>query len=178
MLYFQTTNRHKFDEAKEILAGYGIEVEHIPTGYTEIQAPRPEEVVEEALRGIQRGNVFVEDSGLFVKKLRGFPGVYSAHTLEAIGLGGVLKLMEGIEDRRAEFVSVIGLNAGGVKIFKGAVRGSISLEARGEAGFGYDPIFVPEGSEKTFAEDIKLKKEISHRRRALEKLAKYVGEDQ
>ncbi|MEE8167975.1 MAG: XTP/dITP diphosphatase [Candidatus Hydrothermarchaeales archaeon] len=174
MFYFQTTNRHKFAEAQEILGGRGIEIERIPKEYREVQAARLEEVALQALGEIERKGVFIEDSGLFVKALKGFPGVYSSNTLETIGVDGILKLMQGVDNRNAEFVSIIGLKTEEVKLFKGIVKGSISLATRGNSGFGYDPIFVPEGYERTFAEDIKLKNEISHRRRALDKLANYI----
>ncbi|MFQ5814889.1 MAG: RdgB/HAM1 family non-canonical purine NTP pyrophosphatase [Candidatus Hydrothermarchaeaceae archaeon] len=175
MLYFQTTNVHKFNEAKEILADYSMSIEHIHHGYEEIQVDDLEEVVVSALSGIPREDLFIEDAGLFIDVLGGFPGVYSSYVLRTLGIHGVLKLMRGADNRNAEFVSMVGLkHMGEVKIFKGVVIGSISPEPRGDSGFGYDPIFVPHGSEKTFAEDIILKREISHRRKALEKLAQYI----
>lgn len=175
MLYFQTSNTHKFNEAKEILAGHGIKIKRIATAYEEIQALSLEEVALSALSKISMEGVFIEDAGLFIDSLKRFPGVYSSYVLGTLGLRGVLKLMEGVADRKAKFVSIVGIkHAGRVKLFKGVVRGTISLKPRGNAGFGYDPIFIPQGYEKTFAEDILVKKNISHRRRALEKLARYV----
>ncbi len=175
MLYFQTSNPHKFKEAKEIFADHGIKIKRIPSAYEEIQAATLEEVALSALSKITKDDIFIEDAGLFIDSLNGFPGVYSSYVLDTLGIHGVLKLMETVTDRGAEFASVVGMrHASGVKIFKGVVRGSISLEPKGKAGFGYDPIFIPSGHRKTFAEDISVKKERSHRRRALEKLARYI----
>ncbi len=144
--------------------------------YREVQASSLEEVVREALEEIPGDNFFIEDAGLFVDALSGFPGVYSAYVFKTLGNAGILKLLRGEENRRARFRSVVGLKLGGeVKLFTGEVLGSIAEEARGEAGFGYDPIFIPEGSTKTFAEDPELKQRVSHRRRALEKLAAYLA---
>lgn len=175
MLLFQTSNKHKFEEAKKILTQYGIKIKRVPLGYEEIQADRLEEVVVSALARISKEGVFIEDAGLFIDSLKGFPGVYSSYAQRIIGNQGVLKLMDSITNRKAEFVSVLGLRHGReVKIFKGVVRGSISLGPKGSMGFGYDPIFIPEGYEKTFAEDTGLKNETSHRRKALEKLSRYM----
>ncbi len=175
MLYFQTTNLHKFREAEEILARFGIKIKRIRAPYLEVQADKPEQVVREALKQIGRDGVFIEDVAISILSLWGFPGVYSRYCFETIGLAGILKLLKGATDRRAKFVSVIGLRENGeVKIFKGEVRGSISSEPRGSGGFGYDPIFVPEGHNKTFAEDMKLKNSVSHRTRALKKLARHI----
>ncbi len=175
MFYFQTSNPYKFNEAKEILADHGIEIEHIREEYQEIQGDTLEEVAESSLDAISGENIFIEDAGLFIEVLNGFPGVYSSYVLATIDNPGILKLMQGLDNRDAKFVSVVALkHKGEVKLFKGEVRGTISHEPGGDLGFGYDPIFLPQDSEKTFAEDISLKKEISHRREALEKLARYI----
>ena len=183
MIYFKTSNPHKFDEAKEIFKRYGIELEQIPETYREIQADSLEEVVKDALKTIEnigRG-VFIEDAGLFIKALNGFPGVYSSYIENTIGNDGILKLMEDVDDRSAVFMSVVGFKGfKGFKdfdamIFKGEVKGEIAFESRGTEGFGYDPIFIPEGYKKTFAEDFELKTRISHRRRAIEKLARFIN---
>jgi len=140
-----------------------------------VQAESLKEVVVEALEGME-DNVFIEDSGLFVEDLNGFPGVYSSYVFKTIGWGGILKLLEGSENRKAYFESVVGLKMGGeIKVFEGRVEGSIAMEARGDGGFGYDPVFIPRGSEETFAENPGLKNEVSHRRKALEKLDSYLS---
>jgi XTP/dITP diphosphohydrolase len=166
---------HKFNEAKEILRDHSIAIKQISHGYEETQGNDLREVVVTSLSHLPEKNLFIEDSGLFIDALKGFPGVYSSYVLKTIGIHGVLKLMRNIDDRGAEFVSVVGLKyMGKVKIFKGVVTGSISLEPRGDKGFGYDPIFIPHGSERTFAEDRILKMKISHRKKALDKLAEYI----
>lgn len=175
MLYFRTTNPNKFREAEAILSSYNVQVARLPEAYKEVQADTLEEVAQEALQGLKPGT-FIEDAGLFIDALKGFPGVYSSYAQRTIGNKGILRLLEGMEDRGAAFESVVGLvTEGGQKIFKGRVRGSISQEAKGEGGFGYDPIFTPAGHNKTFAEDARLKNEISHRKLALERLADYLG---
>ncbi len=173
-IYFKTSNKHKYLEAKEILSKYNIDVEWINEKYKEIQAEGLEEVVLEALKNV-KNNTFIEDAGLFIDALNGFPGVYSSFIFKKIGNEGILKLMEGIKNRKAKFISVIGIKIDNeCKIFKGVVEGVIADEIRGNGGFGYDPIFIPSGYTRTFAEDTKIKNEVSHRRRALEELAKFL----
>jgi XTP/dITP diphosphohydrolase len=174
MLRFMTSNENKVQEARDILGARGIEVQWLREEYTEVQADTLEEVVREALKLISHEGAFIEDSGLFVDELGGFPGVFSAYVFKAIGSEGILKLMEGVEDRSARFVSVVGVK-GLQKVFKGEVRGDIAYSLKGESGFGYDPIFVPEGKLKTFAEDLNYKNQVSHRKRALERLAEHLS---
>jgi|Deesub1362A_J573_1020465.scaffolds.fasta_scaffold00023_167 XTP/dITP diphosphohydrolase len=175
MIYFVTTNKNKFIEAKEIFNNFGLNLEILNIEYKEIQATTLEEVVVEALNNIREKNIFIEDAGLFINSLKGFPGVYSRYVEDTIGNQGILKLMKDVKDRDAVFKSVVGYKNREIKIFVGEVEGTIAQEIRGEGGFGYDPIFLPKGFNKTFAEDIHLKMKISHRKRALEKLAKYLG---
>ncbi|MFQ5976348.1 MAG: non-canonical purine NTP pyrophosphatase, partial [Candidatus Hydrothermarchaeales archaeon] len=81
MLYFQTSNVHKFNEAREIFQRRGIQIKHIRQEYEEKQADDLDEVVKSVLASLRRGNIFVEDTGLFIDTLRGFPGVYSSYVL-------------------------------------------------------------------------------------------------
>jgi len=118
---------------------------------------------------------FIEDSGLFIKALNGFPGVYSSYVFKTIGNEGILKLMRGVEDREAKFVCVIAYNDGKVRIFKGEVVGKISNEMRGEHGFGYDPIFEYNG--RTFAEMGEEKDLVSHRRRAADEFFSWLAKN-
>jgi XTP/dITP diphosphohydrolase len=175
MLRFVTSNQNKFKEAKGIMGGHGIEIGWIQESYPEVQADTLEEVVRASLDLIPHEDVFIEDAGIFIHALKGFPGVYSAYVENTIKNPGILKLMEGLEDRKAEFVSVIGYSEE-KKVFKGVVKGTIALSARGEGGFGYDPIFIPEGRDKTFAEDIEYKHQVSHRRKALDEFIKFLSE--
>lgn len=124
---------------------------------------------------------FADDTGLEVDALNGAPGVYSAryageakNSLDNMAL--LLKNMSGIQNRKARFRTVIALILDGKEyLFEGIVNGTITEEPRGTAGFGYDPLFVPDGYSTTFAEmDSEAKNAISHRGRAVEKLAAFL----
>jgi XTP/dITP diphosphohydrolase len=175
MIYFITSNENKFKEAREIFAKHGIEIEQKHAPYHEIQADTLEEVVEEALKSIGEENVFIEDAGLFVDALDGFPGVYSRYIEDTLGNGAVLKLLKDVKERGAVFKSVVGYKGNRIEIFAGEVAGDITHEEKGTAGFGYDPIFAPKGFNNTFAEDFNLKMRLSHRKQAMEKLAKHLA---
>ena len=117
----------------------------------------------------------LEDAGLFIDVLNGFPGVYSAYVFYRIGCSGILKLLEGVEDnkRKATFYSVYAYSELGKKplFFIGKSLGTISKKALGIHGFGYDPIFIPNGENKTFAQmETEEKNRFSHRGKSLEKL--------
>ncbi len=176
MIYFVTSNEGKFREVKEIAKSYGIEVEWLKRGYLEPQGNDLEEIARisaEILAKEVREKFFLEDSGLFIPALNGFPGPYSSYVFKTVGNEGILKLMEGVEDRRAYFLAVIAFWDGErVLTFKGRVDGRIAHEMRGERGFGFDPIFEYDG--RTFAEMGEEKNEVSHRRRALEGFFKYL----
>ena len=124
---------------------------------------------------------FADDTGLEVEALGGEPGVYSAryagegHDSEA-NMQKLLGKLQGQDNRRAQFRTAICLLMGGEEhLFEGIVRGEIIRERRGGAGFGYDPIFIPEGYTETFAEmGGEVKNTISHRARAAEKLCIYL----
>ena len=173
---FLTSNGHKFREAEELFIEEGLALEWRRGSYPEIQGDTLEEVAMAAAKALEEG-VFIEDSGLFIDALKGFPGVYSSYVLKTIGNEGILRLMEGVEDRGARFESVVAYRGRDeVKIFKGVVRGNISPSMRGSAGFGYDPIFIPEGHARTFAEDYAIKKKISHRVKSIKMLIRYLKE--
>ncbi len=170
-----THNAHKFEEMKKIVP----ELEMVNMEYPEIQADTLEEVIDfamEYLRGMLDGRFIIDDSGLFIESLNNFPGVYSAYVARSIGNGGILKLMKNVENRRAYFKTVIGVNVDGVTYkLVGICHGHIAMEERGTNGFGYDPIFIPEGYEKTFAEmSTEEKNRVSHRGRAMRKLAAFI----
>ena len=119
----------------------------------------------------------VEDAGLFIEALKGFPGPYSSYVYKTLGVQGILKLMEGVKRREAYFLSAIAYAEPGLepKVFLGKVEGFIVPEARGSKGFGFDPIFQPKGSEKTFAEmGVEEKNRFSHRAKALSALAEWL----
>lgn len=157
----------------------GFECEMLDIDYPEVQSDTLEEVVKTAMASLSgniEGDFLIDDSGLFISSLGGFPGVYSSHIYHTIGLDGILKVLEGSEDREAEFRCCFGLHwKGEVRLFVGSVEGSIIHERRGEGGFGYDPIFVPAGGEKTFAEiPAEEKNKLSHRGRALENVLEFL----
>ncbi|SDD93394.1 RdgB/HAM1 family non-canonical purine NTP pyrophosphatase [Riemerella columbipharyngis] len=119
-----------------------------------------------------------DDSGLVVEALNGRPGIFSAryagdHDFQS-NIQKVLHELEGIENRKAYFVTVMCLvDNDGIQYFEGRINGTITKENKGHKGFGYDPIFIPENCEKTFAEMLpEEKNKISHRRRAIDKLLK------
>jgi len=178
MLMFVTGNKHKFSEAERILKGHNIMITHNPIGYEEIRSDDCAAVASAGAKycyGKVKKPLFVEDSGLFIDKLNGFPGAYSSWVNGKIGIKGILKLMEGEKDRRAAFKTVVAYADGkGIKTFVGVCKGSIAERAIGKGGFGYDPIFIPEGFSKTFSQNTALKGCVSHRRKALEKLAEYL----
>jgi len=111
--------------------------------------------------------VMVDDTGFFIDTLKGFPGPYAAYVLHSIGNTGILKLMEGIPDRKARFTTAIAfVDEQGIHVYKGTIEGRITSAPLGNAGFGYDPIFDVGG--QTLAEiSLDAKSRISHRARAL-----------
>lgn len=174
---FVTGNKGKFAEARERLASAGIELAQLDLKPVEIQADSLEEIARakaEWVAARHEGPFLVDDGGLFVAALHDFPGVYSAFALKTIGPRGILKLMEGVEDRRARFQAVVGYRdaTGALSFFKGVCEGRLLREMRDAGhGFGFDPIFVPDGRAETFAElPIAVKNELSHRGRALDAL--------
>lgn len=176
MIYFVTSNEGKFREAKEIANAYGVEIEWMKREYLEPQGNDLEEIARlsaELLAKEIKEPFFLEDSGLFIKALNGFPGPYSSFVFKTIGNEGILKLMSDVEEREAYFLAVIAFWDGKeVKTFKGRVDGRIAHEMRGDKGFGFDPIFEYNG--KTFAEMGDEKNRVSHRRKALENFFSYL----
>ena len=181
MITFITGNEHKVIEAENIFSNHGIELEHIDLGYME-----PQDTLENVARFGARyasrelnKSVIVEDAGLFIRALNDFPGVYSHYVQDTLGNQKVLKLMDGIDDRYAEFRSVIGYCTPNSepKVFLGRVIGQIAHEERGDLGFAFDPIFYVEEEGKTFGElTTEEKNQFSHRRNSLEKfVAWYVS---
>ena len=174
MIYFVTGNKGKYAEA---LAIFGDLVQK-DIGYTEIQADTLEEVAAYGIKEVASrldGPVMIEDAGLFVEALKGFPGVYSAYVQKTIGNDGILRLMEGIERRDAYFRSVVAYVETGQEpvMFKGEVQGQIGFEKRGGKGFGYDPIFYVGGASLGEME-IEDKNRISHRAASMNALKEWL----
>ncbi len=170
-----TSNKHKLEEYRQGLSLLGLEVEHLDVECDEIQTDTLQKVVRACLEQLKRDghrNFMLDDSGLFVPSLNGFPGVYSAYVMQTIGCQGMLRLLGGL-DRQAYFECCIGVCSEELGEFAVTARspGRIIEEERGNDGFGYDPIFVPEGRELTFAEmKMEMKNECSHRGRAMTEL--------
>lgn len=176
MLSFITSNRHKFEEIHRMTQ---IEIEQNPLNYPEIQADTLEEVAEfgiEFCYSEVKVPCFLEDSGLFIDALSGFPGVYSHYVFKTVGCTGILNLLHGHENRKAYFKSVIAYrDESGITLFTGEVQGSIAFTQKGEEGFGFDPLFVPEGEGRTFAQmNTEEKNLYSHRGKAFKTFIKYL----
>jgi XTP/dITP diphosphohydrolase len=177
-LTFVSTNPGKAREVHAVLAPYGVRVRWLRRELAEPQAERLEDVVSAKLDAVEdlRGLVLVEDSGLFIPALRGFPGVYSAHFLRLWKFDPIFELLRR-RPRGAYYRAVAGLRHGTKRwIFAGEVRGEIARSPAGSGGFGYDPIFVPRGWDRTFAEGTAAEKNaISHRGRALRKVGAHLA---
>lgn len=186
-LVFATNNKHKLQEVRDILSDR-VEVLSLADINCHDDIPETADTLQgnaimKAQYIYQKYGVdcFADDTGLEVEALNGAPGVYSAryagdgHDSEA-NMNKLLQNLTGENNRRAQFRTVIALIIKGEeKTFDGIVKGEITEEKRGDSGFGYDPIFVPEGFSKSFAQMTNDEKNsISHRFRATEKLNDYL----
>lgn len=178
--FFVTSNIHKFNEASLILAEYKVATAMLKVEAVEIQDDSLENIAKASAADAVKNcglPIIVEDSGLFIETLNGFPGPYSSYVYRTIGTRGILKLMENLDKRDAHFQSVVAFSSPEEepKCFHGKAKGKISLEERGNSGFGFDPIFEPsDGSNKTFAEITTTEKnQLSHRAEALRKFARW-----
>ena len=187
-LVFATNNAHKLEEVAAIL---GDQVELLSLNDIGCQADIPE--TAETLEGnallkssyIYKNyhlDCFADDTGLEVETLNGAPGVYSARYAGGEGhdaQANMLKLLhelDGKENRKAQFRTAISLILDGKEyLFEGVIKGEIIKEKRGDSGFGYDPVFMPEGYDRTFAElGNDIKNQISHRALAVQKLCEFL----
>jgi len=180
LAFFVTGNVHKFNEARLILAEYKVATAMLKIEAIEIQDDSLENIAKASATDAAKNcglPVIVEDAGLFVEALNGFPGPYSSYVYRTVGTRGILKLMENVDRRDAHFQSVVAFSSpeGAPKCFHGKTKGKISREERGKFGFGFDPIFEPSGRDKrTFAEMTATEKnQHSHRAEALRKFAKW-----
>jgi XTP/dITP diphosphohydrolase len=179
MLRFVTTNAGKVEEAREYL-GDVTAVEQVHYDYPEIQSDDLADIAgrgaEEAFISLDGDDpVVVDDAGMFVKGLGGFPGPYSAYVEDTLGVERVWRLAEAEEARRAAFRCVVAYHDGSTtETFSGSVQGHL-VAPRGDGGFGYDPIFEHDG--RTLAEmETAEKNALSHRGRALAKLAEWLAD--
>ncbi len=178
---FITSNKHKVEEFQAVLEGIA-ELEHIEIDYPEMRSDDPGEnskVAAKQLADTLNKTIIVEDSGMFIDALKGFPGTCSAYIHPRIGLKGILKLLETEDNRAAEYISAIGYCEPGKDplVFVGSEKGTIALTERGDHGFGHDPIFMPEGSKNTYAEMENIKDVKKFRRLAIEKLLAFLKEN-
>lgn len=190
-LTLASNNQHKLDEIKAKLIGSGIDILSLKESGIYEELPETGNSLEE--NAYQKANrvyskfglaCFADDTGLEVEALNGEPGVYSAryageHASFKENIDKLLLALEGKTNRKARFRTVISLIIDATEYrFEGVINGHIAEYPVGQAGFGYDPIFIPHGYEQTFAEmPATLKNKISHRALAIEKLVKFLKED-
>ncbi|HEY6978870.1 MAG TPA: RdgB/HAM1 family non-canonical purine NTP pyrophosphatase [Chitinophagaceae bacterium] len=187
-LIFATNNQHKVEEARSVIGNNiilislkeaGIDID-IPEPYFTLEANASEK--SRTIYKLTKQNCFSEDTGLEVEALNGEPGVKSARyagdekNFQA-NIDKLLSKMSEQENRRAKFRTVISLIWDDKEfLFEGASEGKIINEQRGKYGFGYDPVFVPDESEKTFSEmTLEEKNKYSHRRKAMDKLILFLA---
>ncbi|HYK93341.1 MAG TPA: non-canonical purine NTP pyrophosphatase [Thermoplasmata archaeon] len=172
---FVTSNDGKFREVRRLLAPFGLRAVRVRRVMPEPQTDRLETVVRAKLGSLPPSPepTVVEDSGLFIHGLNGFPGVYSAHFYRVWGFDPILELLRR-RDRSATFRTVAGLRVGTrVRLFAGDCPGEVVDRPRGRGGFGFDPIFRPRGSRQTYAEMSASEKDLySHRAAAFTRLAR------
>ena len=175
---FVTSNKNKIKEFRQILEPE-IKINHIEISYPELRSDDPEEIARqsaEMLANKLKKNVTVEDSGLFINALNDFPGTCSAYIHKRIGLNGIIKLMNGIKNRECTYKSAVAYCEPRKKSisFLGEEKGKVAKSIKGNFGFGHDPIFIPEGSNKTYGEMKNYKEVKKFRRRAVLKLRDYL----
>ncbi len=189
-LVFATNNFNKAQEVNHIL-GNTFQVLSLKDAGIEIDIDEPHDTLEANAReksmtiySLKNIDCFSEDTGLEVEALNGAPGVKSARyagepSNTKANIEKLLHQLTNKQNRKAQFRTVISLIQNGVeKQFEGVCKGEITLEPSGENGFGYDPVFIPEGSTRTFAEmNIEEKNEYSHRRKAVEKLVAHLKKE-
>jgi len=172
-LYFVSSNNHKYSEAKKILDSFGINLGFIKSNLEEIQSNSLENIAMAKARDAFskfKKPIIIEDDGLFIDSIQGFPGPYSSYIFKTIGNKGILNLLK--NNRKAKFLSIITYcDKNFLESFDGKLDGRISKTKKGK-GWGFDPIFIPNNSKKTFAE-INNKNELSHRYKALKKFSKW-----
>lgn len=189
-IVFATNNKHKLDELKQILAGKFEVLGLIDIGFTDDIAETGLTLADNA--SIKSHHIFdrfeidcfSDDTGLEVDALGGEPGVYSARyagvdSTYAQNVDKLLAKLKDEKDRTARFKTVISLIMNGVEYqFEGSVEGVITAKRHGKKGFGYDPVFLPDGFSQTFAEmPAGLKNKISHRGKAVVELVKFLNQN-
>lgn len=174
-----TGNEQKIKEFELILKGTGIRFEVLRAEKPELRSDAPCEIVKVAAKTFSerlRKAVVVEDSGLFIDALKGFPGTCTKYVHERIGNRGILRLMKGEKNRRCRYRSAIGYCEPGKEpvCFLGTEEGKIAEKEKGKIGWGQDPIFIPKGSSRTYGELRKREDLNLFRKEAILKLAKFL----
>jgi len=193
-LYFITGNKNKFQEVKSILQENNIEVEQLELDLDEIQETDARKVIEHKMKEALKkktGNFIIEDTSLYIKSLNGLPGPLIKWFMQKLGNEGIWRVSDtkklgeekiseigkDLEDNGAEAKTIIGYSdsKGKIMFFEGSIKGKI-VKPSGPTSFGWDPIFMPENSDKTFQEMSREEKnKISMRRIAAEKLGEYLN---
>jgi len=184
-IFFVSNNIHKFSEIKSILADRATDLtlNFYKHDIIEIQDDKLEKIAIEKAKSaynIVKKPIIIEDDGLFINSLNGFPGQYSSYVFKSLGNRGILHLLKGSKDRTAFFKSIFVYNNGIItKAFIGQIKGKISTTIT-DGGWGYDPIFIPLNNDnindnKTFAtlSQNNKKNQVSHRKIALDKFVKW-----
>lgn len=188
-LIFATNNQHKVDEIKHII-GNQYHIITLKEAGINIDIPEPFDTIEEnaiekarVIHDLTKQNCFSEDTGLEVEALNGEPGVKSAryageHKNFSANIDKLLKNMQNQTSRNAQFRTVVCLLLNNEQhLFEGICKGTITDQPSGEGGFGYDAVFIPEGSEKTFAQmTMNEKNKFSHRRKATDQFIQFLKE--
>ena len=175
-LFFVSSNENKFQETERILSNFGMQINFFKTTLEEIQSNDLNDIAEQkAINAyeIVKKPIIIEDDGLFIDSLNGFPGPYSSYVYDTIGNKGIMNLLENCETRDAKFVSIIAYcdSDCDVKLFESSIPGKIS-SAIEKGGWGYDPIFIPDGESKTYA-NVSDKDKLSHRAASLKKFSSW-----
>ena len=152
---YVTGNWAKIAQAKEFLVPYGIEIDNVKMDTVEIQADSVEEVAAYSAKWASeklKCNVLKNDTGIMIDALNGFPAAYTHYVQDTIGMDGVLKLMKGVENRKARFIQALAFCEYGKEpvVFKSVTEGSIAKRQSGKYGWAWDFIFIPKGQTKTF----------------------------
>lgn len=181
-LYFGSNNYNKYVEIQPVLQKYSIDVHFSRMNLTEIQSNFLTEIAIEKSKSAFKEismPIIVEDDGLYIDELNGFPGQYSSYTFETIGNDGLIKLLLNSKTRIAFFKSVFAFYDGTIsQSFVGETKGKIAHRPMGK-GWGYDPMFIPDGIKLTFGQldEENRKKEFSHRTQALIKFADWYNSE-
>ena len=151
-----TGNWAKIAQAKEVLEPLGVEVDNVKMDTIEIQANSVEEVAAYSAKWASNelhANVVKNDTGIMVEALNGFPAAYTHYAADTIGEDGLLKLMKGVENRKACFVQALAFCEYGKEpvVFKSITEGTIAKRKSGKYGWAWDFIFIPKGENKTLA---------------------------